>query len=257
MTLIICNGMPRSGSTAVYNVVREYLERLGTVEVLGFLDDKQLATQTAPLVKQAESARVFLLKTHYDLPEVLANHPQVFEIYSVRNLNKIAESAMRVWQMSATEAEALLGRHTAIALRKRAEGRAFMLRYEDFDTSQKLALLAQLSAFLQLPAAQTIAQAAIDAVERQTRQVMASRIAPLKQVWSTAARNLNNRLRLGRVLRLGLAEKTIQDLKQRLLLIDKKTMLHPSHLGTNARETPRFSITKPEQQAWQTAFNYD
>ena len=87
--LVVCAGLPRSGSTWLYNAARLILERSGDGAVLGaWIDDLD------PASDDARAARHIVVKTHAHDPDLAARADAV--LMSHRDLPEIAASMRRV-----------------------------------------------------------------------------------------------------------------------------------------------------------------
>lgn len=228
--LIICNGMPRSGSTFVYNLVRLYLEQSVGVKSLGFWKAEGFETGRAEVEAAALREETFLLKTHdpFD-PNVLSCPERVMEIYTIRDLRQIAESMIRVWGFSEDQVMSAISDHIKTAEFSEHGSQTVVLRYEDVEDRIPV-IFKRVSEFLEVSYRPDIAQLAVMEAGRLGDKNREAFMSGIKIRISIAVQSLSRSFHAGRLLRRFLPERVVQDLKHRLMFVDKKTMLHPGHV---------------------------
>lgn len=97
--LAVCNGMIRSGSTLLYNVVRSAVEFTGLGGGVGFWDARRLARRPTRVNAWVRHARWNVIKMHdvYEPILQLAGDAAVRICYVHRDLRAVAASAKRMW----------------------------------------------------------------------------------------------------------------------------------------------------------------
>ena len=112
--LIICNGMPRSGSTLQYNLAAEALEAAGQIKRVGYLDKLKNPKTVAKLEAMRDSDMVYIMKTHDALlgPEFYTDRVKV--LFTHRNKLDVAASLRKKWNKSLDEIRRELCKMTAL-----------------------------------------------------------------------------------------------------------------------------------------------
>ena len=225
--------MPRSGSTAAYNLMREYLSRCGELDLLGFFNDERLKAEEAVLIRHVKSPSIKILKTHSRLPNALDQlvcDGQAFCTYSVRDIRKIANSMKRVWNMSDAQVLEGLDQHSKIASDMSARDNVHVLRYESMAEDFE-ALLTFVSQHLHIPYDAQAAAAATQAVSALNAAPKSKALVRAAVFWGRFVLRLNRHLRIGKLLKLILPHESVSNLRDRATFVDRKTMLHPGHIG--------------------------
>ncbi len=236
--------MPRAGSTLVYNLVRKYCQHTGGVGSMGFFGEEELRRNLHDLEAAAVSDKAWVLKTHYDFdPKLLNNPSRVLAIYTIRDPRKVAVSIMRIWKFSETKIVEALRSHMAISEAQRNRPEVFFLRYEDLDEARE-ELFSKIGHFL----GRDVSVEAMEAAIRYTDDIREkSRTDPFRAAKALIAGlvvGVNRRVRAGRLLKRVFSDRFVAALKDRVLFVDKETMLHPGHVGPTSLQTDVTGLTR-------------
>lgn len=259
--LIVCNGMPRSGSTAIYNLIRLYLEAVGTVKTLGFFSDGDLVARRDALRTAAAAPAANLVKTHYRFERSglgAESEPRILEVYSVRDLHEIATSMQRVWGFDREKVLSTLTLHTEISQGYQNRSDVLLVKYEEFD-DEKVRILKSVSEFLGIAYSETAAAQADATLAEIGQKTKDAKGFGLKRRWAGAVRALNRNLKLGRVLKLFLPTAVVTAMRDKLTFVDRKTMLHPGHVGDKSGAGDDHGLTAEIDarfEAWLAEFGY-
>lgn len=101
--LVICNGMPRSGSTLQYNLAAGALEAAGQIIRVGYLDKLKKPKTLAQLEAMRDSEIVYIMKTHDALLEPEFYTDRVKVLFTHRDKLDIAASLRKKWNKSFDE----------------------------------------------------------------------------------------------------------------------------------------------------------
>lgn len=246
--LIVCNGMPRSGSTLIYNLVRIYLEQQVELETLGFFSDDDLSAQEELLRQKAENTSCALLKTHFAFNTEIT---QVLEIYTIRDPRDIAVSMMRIWGFSAEKAMRSLAHHVEIAETYQNRSDIFFLPYEMIQRDYK-SLLTGVSAFIGKPFCERSATVALSAVDDMRKKSRSQRLSKVKKALHNFFKSANRKFRIGKLLKSFLPYSLVTRLRDRVLFIDRKTMLHPSHVGGSIQDESTLEVRQSVETTFET-----
>jgi hypothetical protein len=94
-TLVICNGMKRSGSTLQYNLVSSMVEKSGMGVSAGFYTHKEFQNQCAYLIDRYQSSRYIVIKAHEPLYDILDGEGVSFVILTCHPRSK---RCVLVWE---------------------------------------------------------------------------------------------------------------------------------------------------------------
>ncbi|WP_146592393.1 sulfotransferase [Puniceibacterium confluentis] len=229
--LIICNGMPRSGSTLIYNLVRLYLEQTGGTRSMGFFDGADLTRNGPQFSEASTSDEACILKTHYAFDrDALPDAGKVLEIYTIRDPRSMGASMMRIWQFTEDRVLTMLRIHMVTANAYKARSDVIFLRYEDLE-ERRPELFRAVSAFVVRPYSEEAMLAAVAGVDTIRDQSEQDSMRSVKAFLSRSFLAVNRWLRAGRLLKRLMPDRAVAELKNRLLFINKETMLHPGHVG--------------------------
>lgn len=242
--LIVCNGMPRAGSTLVYNLVRTYCEHTGGVRSMGFFGEEELRRNLPDLEAAAVSDEVWILKTHYDFdPGLLNNSSRVLAIYTIRDPRKVAVSMMRIWQFSEAKVIEDLRTHMAISEAHTNRPEVFFVRYEDLDKVRE-ELFSKIGRFLGRDVSVEAMEAAIRFADDIRNKSGSDSFGNSKAFIARSVLAVNRRVRAGRLLKRVFSDRFVAALKDRVLFVDKETMLHPGHVGPTSLQTDVTGLTR-------------
>ncbi len=259
--LIICNGMPRSGSTANYNLLREYFEVVVDLNILGFYSADRLNEEAHKLRELARSKDFFLIKTHEFLPKILnegVEAGEILHLYSVRDIREVAVSMKRVWGFSDSKVFTSLDHHSDISLRMSTLNSVKILRYENM-LQKGSDILADSSEYFRIPFSQEAATKAIrnvDELKKSNKSIVKIRVMAL---WQKLVRNVNRQIRVGKFLKLFFSRETVSRWRDNVTLVDSRTMLHPAHVGVSSPVESSERISRMfdrKYQNWIVHFGY-
>ena len=133
--LVICNGMPRSGSTLQYNLAAEALEAQGPTIRVGFLDQLRNRKTLRRIEAMRDSDMVYIMKTHDALLEPEFYTDRVKLLFTHRDRRDVAASLRKKTNKNIEEilrdlchAEAL---HVQVAAVEGALIQPYKLLYEE------------------------------------------------------------------------------------------------------------------------------
>lgn len=249
----------------MYNLVRIYFESIASVSTLGFCDEERLKSECGDLLSFVESDSIHLVKTHYGLPEefdAFRGDRRFLEIYNVRNIREIAMSMFRVWGHSEDRIITQLNYHTAIATDKVDQMGVIIVRYEKIVSSENLDLLNEFSNYLGVKYDVKAAKKAAVKVEKLASKGSKEKnyIRILKKKWITLMFFLNKKFRIGEHLKTIMPTSAVQKIKERALLVNRKTMMHPGHVagGENSQaENVIGDRIATKYVNWQAEFDYE
>lgn len=238
MTLIICNGMNRSGSTLQYNLVRGLLAQTGRGQAQGFILPEQLAEAAPQLAQWAAAADYHLVKMH-DLPPQAAGWlaaGQLWVCYIYRDIRQVAASYRRVWQTPGDKLLAELDQAVAnydVVKRLPVPGRVLCQRYEQV-TGDLATATQELATFLGLTPTPADVRHIVQECSPENMQRVVRRLEWKLRLQTMTGKATRRTLRLLRLRRLearlkarALARRQAQSKRR----IDDQTLLHPGHLG--------------------------
>lgn len=256
MSLLVCNGMNRSGSTLQYNMARLLLERRGMGVGEGAVNAAELA-RSPQYAAWLAAPQWHIVKTHQLLPdaprELTAGRMAVCYIY--RDLREVAGSYKRVWGVAGEpllrELDEAVQTYEAV---QQLPGRVLQQRYETA-TADLPQAVREMAAWLGLAVtAEEVAEVAA-ACSAETMQHVQQRLARRLH-----GRRLVNRLlrpvrRLLRKLGLQRAGRGTPGAVVRKQAMDEQTLLHPEHVGAPgasiARLTPaEFDLITARYRFW-------
>lgn len=233
------------------------------MQTLGFYDEERLQKEIDNLILKCRSSDIFLMKTHYRLPKELDDivaQGGALEIYTIRNLRDIATSMRRVWKLEDGVIRSNIRDHCEISKEKSSSSGVVVVRFERLFECEFSNVLARTAAYLEVPFKATFAESVGNQIKNYANMSGVSPALKIKKRWFRSVIWVNSRIRMGRFLKIILPRNIVQSLKETILLIDKKTMLHPDHIsdGKILREDVEWgNLVSREFQDWQREFHYD
>ena len=243
--LVICNGLPRSGSTAMFNLIRSFIGANYDVSSLGFFNERDIVERQSELMGYMNSPTVFIMKTHYKLtPEIYSeiDRLKIIELYTLRDLSSIAASMRRVWNYNEQEIMNSLDEHVIISTDTLKRESAIIVPYEKiFDADWLLKNVIRKADFT---GTRGDLINSIEKVRALAESSKNDRFLNFKARWSNYVGWLNQKLKLGSALRRVVPSTVVARIRDRLLLIDRDTMFHPGHVGKDR------SVALQEDYSW-------
>ena len=234
--ILICNGMPRAGSTLQYNLARLVIEESALGEAHGYYAKDDYQHSLRLFASWRRDCRFHLVKTHDLLPIVgEAQRSEAISVcYIYRNLFDVAASLKRKFKL---EDEPLLTRlDDMIAVHDeliKIPG-TLVQRYEDVVA----ALPNAVCQIANLVGVALESEAIHRIADRCSLTSMKSELP--RRTWlgrclqDVYQRYLGRRLQLRRrLMRAGLPERFLSGLKNRVYGIDPRTLVHADHISSN------------------------
>jgi hypothetical protein len=249
--VIVCNGMLRSGSTLQFNLVKDYLTRVGADLIVEGWQPSE-AINTSIMRQWAREETWHILKTHWVPSEAdceALSDAHVYFLFTIRDLRDSALSRMRVFRTPPDEILRNLSEECTAYSRLNLHAKSVLVRYEDL-YAQGAVELGRMLRLLGIPEHSHIVD---DVLDDWVPHKVASRLAK-QRAWFVAKKSMKALLRS-----VGVPVPSA-------LRHDSKTLLHGNHLskgrghpGAWKRELDSElagSITR-EHGAWLVHHGYD
>lgn len=131
--LVICNGMPRSGSTLQYNLVRGIVEITGRGSGQGFYNPQQAIDGYSQFENWAKDSNYHVIKTQVVFPglDLLLQSDRAYICYTYRDLRDVAASLERRFKCEGKELYKILDNIIAEYYTIQAFPNLISIRYEE------------------------------------------------------------------------------------------------------------------------------
>lgn len=260
--LIVINGMPRSGSTLLFNILYGYLKRKYNAKSVGHMNEEDLSLNINQLKDWAKSKDILVLKTHFLLPyelQSLIEEGSVRQIYSHRDLLAVGKSMLRVWSWDIEQVYEALERHTVISQEIIRNPYNYVVPYTFLSKNQEEALVKLVTWLGGDPDRDLILSVISDFNNIQENKTKDPN-NKIKSKISLFTRSLSEKLRIGRFLKKFLPYRTVQIMRNKAFLIDNETMLHPGHVSSGDLPEQNFNELSDFIEAkfsdWRARFGY-
>lgn len=234
--LVVCNGMPRSGSTLQYNIARLLLEKTGAGVGKGYFQRDQFKRNYDAFAGWGESDRLFLIKTHDAFPyeEEFHGREQIKTLYIYRDLRDVAVSLRKMFKLEGDKLFSALRRAVDTFDLISANDHALMQRYEEVFLDLEHATR-EVADYLGLEVGDDIvgevaSECSIESVSGNTDSAAQALVYFVKSTIAMVARfvKLNSIL-----VKTGVPASVIASLRLLVTVKDNKTQMHRNHISDN------------------------
>ena len=208
-SIIICNGMIRSGSTLAYNLIREYVELLSLGKGAGFLEKENAIIASN---KIQESSDMLVIKTHDVFG--IEKKTDITYVYTYRDLRDVAISLKKKIPKNDKLIISMIDESIKQYNNTKNLNNCIKIRYEKLVEDEEAALRA-LCTKLSLPIIENTITSAV------SNNTIESVLEKSKQ------RSIKDKI-LIKLRNLGIG---------RIQIYDKTTLLHHNHISDNKGKT--------------------
>lgn len=258
--LIIANGMPRSGSTLLYNLLVRYSVDYREVKSIGFVSSSDFESMKHEIEAAIQSDDLYILKTHSDTPDYLRAleiSGRVFHFYTHRDIGDIGLSMQRIWNKSEDEIVERLNETTEIARRMQADPAVHVVGYNAI-TSQNSDVLRAMLGVMSLPYDPERVARVIQET-KDGRDAKPGRLARVLMGWNVIIRNTNKTFKIGNLLRCIVPHNLVRLLRNKLIIYDRKTLILPGHSAATTQSVVDIDLAerlREQFRDWQRQFGY-
>ena len=235
--LVVCCGMPRSGSTLQYNLVRSLLRQTGKGQDQGFFLPDEQSLQAPQLNIWLNDSAFHAIKAHELSNELaaLTSSDRAFFLWSERDLLQVAASAIRssgqgIPQILTSLDEALKTHEKA------SQARNFISQEYTLLDEEPLTAVQQIVSMLNFDTSSISIESILDENDKtKSYQRLQDSQRSLPVRLKRLVLKIGKSLRLPAMARsLGTSNKLIEKVSQWLRHVDGNTLLHLDHISKDS-----------------------
>lgn len=260
--LLVCSGMPRSGSTLQYNMAKSLVEGKGLGEAEGYFDSEQFPRLQTKFEEWENDSIIHVIKTHGIVPyskELARVRLICIFIYIYRDIRDVAVSLRRKLNL---EGEALfrsLDNAISVYYQLKRHDNVLFQRYEDVmrDHSNAVRELAEILrvTMKEEEIAVIVKKCSLENMRKLILQDSRDRF----QVLKSGVLSMGRKLKARKILRvMGVPEDALSNIKDFLISYDKVTLMHHDHISSSSGASGvwRTALSKEELKVIMERYNH-
>lgn len=232
--LIICNGMPRSGSTLQYNIAKNIIEMRGVGKAEGFFFEEQLVANKEIFEEWGRDSVFHVIKIHQALPYAAKFDRNGISktLYIYRDLRDVAVSIKRMFSLDGQALYASLKKAVDNYYQIVSYNLLLKQKYEDVILDLRRCVI-DVAKFLEIDLCEDdilkiCGECNIDTVAEIATTVNKSPGYAFKH----AVLNFGKKMKLKNILlSIGISPNVVFKLRKFLSETDKNTLLHQNHIS--------------------------